>query len=162
MLDELDSQTLSNGDTFHDFVRACKALKMDMEPAHGDAAIWFIPTDSALRVILKDAMLQPCLLYDIVRICQIDMRDLRDERVALDNLKPDVASVHPEYGALWKLIFDRNRRKWHLDNLEVHDERIVIRLGQKVWFVWGVNGILSTPEVTARLRSQAACCGKAF
>ena len=165
LLEQLDTIRLRSGETFHHFVRVCRELDEDLIPdsTADDTAVRFVPTDAAMEDICgmlglpltgQDCGAAFALLWDIVRLTQVDMRDLRTEndtcRVALDNFKPDIGSFNNQYLALWHLKMKVGT--WYIDGIDVIDERQVLQSGDATVFIWGIQGILSTDDVSARLR----------
>lgn len=165
LLDQLDKITLRTGDTFHHFVRACKALSIDLIPTY-EISVRFIPTDAMMSSVLALFDIDPnphsidrklAMFLDWVKLTEVDQRDLRtsDEGtpVQLSNFKPDIASFHREYLAFW--LLEQSMNGWTLDKLPVIDERqsmtIKVDGKTKVVFFWGIQGILSTDSVTERL-----------
>lgn len=153
---------------FTHFGKICEVVGEDLMPKmDADAAIRFIPTDTALLAYMNylnlsmDSDEDLILLYDMVQLTQVDMRDLRNDestnsvRVTLDNFKSDIGSFDVEYLALWHLE-QSGSGSWTIDDIEIIDTRVMIKHNNKVLFVWGINGVLLTPVVSERLEKLSS------
>ena len=151
ILRQLKQTSLETGDTFKTFVKMYSELNdVEYREHNDDVQVRFIPTDHSFKDLINDVA-----YVDFIRMTRVDMRDLRTDkegnsRVELDNFRPDLASYEPQYRALWYLDLD----EMTIDGVPIINERIVLNCSEceneHIMFVWGIEGILSTDEITEK------------